>query len=76
MNLVLTPTISVDLQPPKQTARPRQIVTGPDMILIFWIARVALEDQLTYDYIKKELDLKGDEAARLYAAIRNFLGDK
>ena len=76
MNLVLTPTISVDLNPPKRTAKVKEILTGPQMILAMWIARVALEDQLTYDYIKKELDLKGDEAARLYAAIRNFLGDK
>jgi len=51
-------------------------VTGPDMILIFWIARVALEDRMSYDYITKELDMKGDEAARIYEAICNFLGDK
>ena len=52
------------------------IVTGPDMILIFWIARVAMEDRMSYEYIAKELDIKGNEAARLYEAICNFLGDK
>lgn len=51
-------------------------ITGPDMILIFWIARVALEDRMSYDYIAKELDMKGDEAARIYEAICNFLGGK
>lgn len=53
--------------------REKVIVTGPEMILIFWIARVALEDRLCYDYIAKELDMKGDEAARIYEAICNFL---
>ena len=52
------------------------IVTGPDMILIFWIARVAMEDRMSYEFIAKELDIKGNEAARLYEAICNFLGDK
>ena len=52
------------------------VVTGPDMILIFWIARVAMEDRMSYEYIAKELDIKGNEAARLYEAICNFLGDK
>lgn len=78
MHLVLTPTISVELGPPQKPAKParsRQIVTGPDMILIFWIARLALEDRYSYDFVKKELNLKGDETARLYDAIRNFLGD-
>ena len=49
------------------------IVTGPDMILIFWIARVAMEDRMSYEYIAKELDIKGNEAARIYDAICNFL---
>ena len=49
-------------------------VTGPDMILIFWIARLALEDRDSYDHVKHELKLKGDEAARLYSAVCNFLG--
>ena len=49
-------------------------VTGPDMILIFWIARIALEDRDAYDHVKHELKLKGDEAARLYSAVCNFLG--
>lgn len=48
-------------------------VTGPDMILIFWIARLALEDRDAYEYVKKELNLKGDEAAKIYDAICNFL---
>jgi hypothetical protein len=58
---------------PKRT---RELVTGPEMILIFWIARIALEDRLSYDYIKKELNLKGDEAAHIYNLIRDFLGDE
>lgn len=53
--------------------REKVIVTGPEMILIFWIARVALEDRLCYDYVAKELNMKGDEAARTYEAICNFL---
>ena len=52
------------------------VVTGPDMILIFWIARVAMEDRMSYEFIAKELDIKGNEAARIYEAICNFLGDK
>jgi hypothetical protein len=55
--------------------RERVQVTGPQMILIFWIARLALEDRLSYDYVTKELDMKGDEAAQIYNAIRDFLGD-
>ena len=51
-------------------------VTGPQMILIFWIARLALEDRMCYDYVAKELNIKGDEAARIYDAIRDFLGDE
>lgn len=54
--------------------REKVLVTGPDMILIFWIARVALEDRDAYDLVKSELKLSGNEAARLYGAIRNFLG--
>ena len=55
--------------------RTKQIVTGPEMVLIFWIARVALEDRDAYDYVTKELDMKGDEAAQIYNVIRDFLGD-
>lgn len=52
-----------------------ELMTGPQMVLAMWIARVALEDRLTYEFIQKELDFKGDEAARLYDAIRDFLGE-
>lgn len=55
--------------------REKVLVTGPDMILIFWMARVALEDRDAYDLIKSELKLTGNEAARLYDTIRDFLGD-
>ena len=56
--------------------REKVLVTGPDMILIFWMARVALEDRDAYDLIKSELKLTGNEAARLYESVCNFLGDK
>lgn len=55
--------------------REKVLVTGPDMILIFWMARVALEDRDAYDLIKSELKMTGNEAARLYDTIRDFLGD-
>jgi hypothetical protein len=53
--------------------RAREILTGPDMILIFWIARLALEDRDAYEFVKKELDIGGEEAARIYDEIRDFL---
>lgn len=62
------------LQSNMKPKKERVIVTGPDMIKIFWVAKLALEDRDSYEFVKKELDFKGDEAAQLYEAINNFLG--
>lgn len=53
--------------------RPREVLTGPQMILAMWIARLALEDRDAYEFVKKELDMGGEEAAQIYDAICNFL---
>lgn len=51
----------------------RTIVTGHQMVMTFWIARLAMENWEIFEFIKKELDMKGDEASEIYQAICDFL---
>ena len=51
----------------------RVIISAEDMITVFEIVRLTLENRDTYDSIARQMDVSDEELSRLYNRIMGFL---